>query len=178
MHVTIAKAARRYSLSRSTLLYYDKIGLLRLSIRSEAGYRLYDQADMERLEKIMVFREIGMPLADIPDLLDSGEVALTSILLKRLHQMNNDIQSIRAQQEIILKLLRSSQLYLDRDKIDISAWLCILQDAGITQDSMQAWHAGFEKSAPVQHEQFLSLLGLTEGEIKQLRDSMKGEQEK
>jgi len=103
-------------------------------------------------------------------------MAATSILIKRLNRLNQDIQSLRAQQEIILKLLRKSQLYLDRDRIDMANWLAILRDAGIEQHTMKKWHALFEKSAPSQHEQFLTLIGLTEEEINRLRESLKGDQ--
>lgn len=174
MPTTITNAARRYGLSRSTLLYYDRIGLLRPA-RSGAGYRLYEETDLDKLENIMVFREIGIPLAEIPELLACGEMTVTPVLIKRLHQINTDIQSLRDQQEIILKLLRSSQLYRDRDKIDIADWHAILRDAGITPDAMERWHAFFEKNAPSQHGQFLSLLGLTADEIHRLRESLKGD---
>ena len=47
---TVSKIAQRFGLSRSTLLYYDRIGLLSPSGRSPGDYRLYDQADCDRLE--------------------------------------------------------------------------------------------------------------------------------
>jgi DNA-binding transcriptional MerR regulator len=48
-----------------TLHHYDEIGLLSPSARSEAGYRLYDPDDLERLHQILLFRELGFTLADI-----------------------------------------------------------------------------------------------------------------
>ena len=52
-------------MSIRTLQYYDKIGLLRAAGRTEAGYRLYDDAALERLQQILLFRELEFPLKDI-----------------------------------------------------------------------------------------------------------------
>ena len=57
--LTISQLAKRFALSRSTLLYYDARGLLSPSRRSEANDRLYSQADVERMELIDVYRREG-----------------------------------------------------------------------------------------------------------------------
>ena len=51
--LTISQLARRFGLSRSTLLYYDSIGLLSPSARSDANYRLYSRNDIERMERVI-----------------------------------------------------------------------------------------------------------------------------
>ena len=70
---TIGRLARRYQLSRSTLLYYDRIGLLKPGARTETGYRIYDEYDAKRLEKICTYRRAGLALADIKTSLDGPE---------------------------------------------------------------------------------------------------------
>ena len=52
------------------LHHYDEIGLLSPSDRSEAGYRLYSYADLERLQEVLVWRQLGFSLAEIKALLD------------------------------------------------------------------------------------------------------------
>ena len=54
-----------------TLHHYDQIGLLEPSDRSGAGYRLYSDTDLERLYRILLFRELGFPLDRITELLDA-----------------------------------------------------------------------------------------------------------
>ena len=49
---TIGQLVKRYGLSRSTLLYYDRIGLLSASARSDANYRLYTDKDLQRMSQI------------------------------------------------------------------------------------------------------------------------------
>ena len=58
-----------FNLSRSTLLYYHRIGLLRPNARSPAGYRLYSDDDKERLTAICNFRQAGLGLEEIRKLL-------------------------------------------------------------------------------------------------------------
>jgi len=69
---TVGDVATLAGVSVRTLHHYDAIGLLAPSARSEAGYRLYGDGDLERLQEILFFRELGLPLDDIAALLASG----------------------------------------------------------------------------------------------------------
>jgi DNA-binding transcriptional MerR regulator len=53
-----------------TLHHYDEIGLCRPSQRTAAGYRLYDDADVLRLQQVLVLRELGLPLPEIAAVID------------------------------------------------------------------------------------------------------------
>lgn len=68
---TVHEVSELAHVSVRTLHHYDKIGLLRPSARSEAGYRLYSDDDLARLQQIMLFRELEFSLADIGAILDS-----------------------------------------------------------------------------------------------------------
>jgi DNA-binding transcriptional MerR regulator len=57
--------ARLAKVSVRTLHHYDEIGLLAPSGRSDAGYRLYDAGDLERLQQLLFFKELGFPLSDV-----------------------------------------------------------------------------------------------------------------
>ena len=63
--ITVGRLAKRFGLSRSTLLYYDSIGLLRPTGRSAKGYRLYSEDDAARLEKICLYRQTGLSLDEV-----------------------------------------------------------------------------------------------------------------
>jgi len=62
---TVGEVAALGAVSVRTLHHYDAIGLLKPSERSEAGYRLYGDADLERLQQVLFFRELGFRLAEI-----------------------------------------------------------------------------------------------------------------
>jgi DNA-binding transcriptional MerR regulator len=65
MPLTVTNLARACKLSRSTLLYYESIGLLPRPRRTAGNYRAYAPKDVERLRQICVYRDAGVPLADI-----------------------------------------------------------------------------------------------------------------
>jgi DNA-binding transcriptional MerR regulator len=67
---TVSEVAGLARVSVRTLHHYDAVGLLCPSARSDSGYRLYETADLERLQRILFFRELGLSLDDIRDVLD------------------------------------------------------------------------------------------------------------
>ena len=68
---TVHEVSELTGVSIRTLQYYDKIGLLSPARYTEAGYRLYDEAALERLQQILLFRELEFPLKDIKRVLSS-----------------------------------------------------------------------------------------------------------
>jgi DNA-binding transcriptional MerR regulator len=66
----IGEVAAATGLTVRTLHHYDEIGLLAASGRSDSGYRLYSDADVRRLYRIVAFRRLGFALGDIGPLLD------------------------------------------------------------------------------------------------------------
>jgi len=65
----IGEVAKLAHVSVRTLHHYDSVGLLRPSGRSEAGYRLYTAEDLERLQTVLLYKELGFGLGEIRDLL-------------------------------------------------------------------------------------------------------------
>ena len=68
--MTVHQVSRLTGVSIRTLQYYDEIGLLPPARVTEAKYRLYDEATLERLQQIMLFRELEFPLKQIREILD------------------------------------------------------------------------------------------------------------
>lgn len=68
---TVKEVSRLTGLSVRALHHYDAIGLLRPSRTTPAGYRLYDDAALERLQMILLFRELEFPLEQIRQILDA-----------------------------------------------------------------------------------------------------------
>lgn len=91
--MTVNEVSKRTGVSIRTLQYYDKIGLLRAAGRTEAGYRLYDDAALERLQQILLFRELEFPLKDIQKIVENPafdrqkalEQQITLLTLKKQH---------------------------------------------------------------------------------------------
>ena len=71
--MTVNEVSKLTGVSIRTLQYYDKIGLLHPASYTEAGYRLYDDAALETLQQILLFRELEFPLKDIKEIISSQD---------------------------------------------------------------------------------------------------------
>jgi DNA-binding transcriptional MerR regulator len=67
---TVSEVSELANVTVRTLHHYDEIGLLSPAARSDAGYRLYSRADLERLQEVLVWRQLGFSLTEIRRLLD------------------------------------------------------------------------------------------------------------
>jgi DNA-binding transcriptional MerR regulator len=83
---TVGAVARMAGVTVRTLHHYDEIGLLSPSGRSDAGYRRYGDADLDRLQRILFYRELGFALDEIRTVMTDGD-ADASAHLRRQHAM-------------------------------------------------------------------------------------------
>jgi DNA-binding transcriptional MerR regulator len=81
--------ARLAGVTVRTLHHYDRIGLLSPSARTAAGYRVYTAADLDRLQAVLVYRELGFPLEQVAALLDDDD-ADPAAHLRRQHALLRD----------------------------------------------------------------------------------------
>ena len=178
---TIGKLARRFGLSRSTLLYYDNIGLLHPSVGGDGEYRRYSDHDAARLQQIMTFREAGLKLKAIKKLLDQsldGGTELARVLEARLAEINDEIAGLQRQQRVVVGLLQRPDLLEGAGVMSKETWVSLLAASGFSEEEMRRWHVEFERLAPDKHQRFLTFLGLGEQEIAQIRSySAEGDDE-
>ncbi len=71
--MTVKEVSRLTGVSIRTLQYYDNIGLLKATAHTQAGYRMYGESALERLQQILLLRELEFPLKDIAKMLDSPD---------------------------------------------------------------------------------------------------------
>lgn len=77
---TVHEVSELTGVSIRTLHYYDEIGLLMPTASTDAGYRLYDDTSLRRLQTIMLFRELEFPLKEIKHIIDSPDFDQTKAL--------------------------------------------------------------------------------------------------
>lgn len=165
---SISKLGRLFGLSRSTLLYYDRIGLLKPSERTQAGYRCYTEADRRRLERICGFRRAGLALEEIRTILTSGKPS-AAILERRFHELGEEIRVLKAKQGLLSRMLAGMASEKFPSAVDRDLWVEMLRAAGMDDRAMARWHAEFEQRAPEAHQEFLLSLGIPEGEALEIR---------
>ena len=98
---TVKDVSEISGVSIRTLRYYDEIGLLKPTELTEAGYRLYDNKALEKLQEIMFFRELEIPLMNIKKIMDNPNydkeqalLAQKSLLEQKRNRLNGIIELI------------------------------------------------------------------------------------
>jgi DNA-binding transcriptional MerR regulator len=165
----VTTLARRCGLSRSTLLYYERLGLLRPPPRTAGNYREYTGTDLQRVQQIGVYRKVGLSLASIKTALDRPGGDAAALLERRLVEIDGDVETLRGHQRAILRLLQRSRSFRRTAMITKEKWVGIMKAAGFTEPDMQRWHTQFEKSAPDEHQEFLEFLHIPAAEITSIR---------
>lgn len=112
------------------LHHYDELGLLVPGERSAAGHRLYGEADVRRLYRIVALRELGLRLEEIAAVLDRGEPGLTEIIRRQLGRAERELerqQRLRDRLAVMLEILeRSREPSVERfiDAMDAMVVIC------------------------------------------------------
>ncbi|SMC32161.1 MerR family transcriptional regulator [Sporomusa malonica] len=166
---SIGQIAKKFKLSRSTLLYYESIGLLASSGRTKSNYREYSEDEAQHLEQICAYRETGLPLETIKKILLGTRNTAAMLLEKRIYELNDEIKDLREQQKVAIRLLLNSQMHYTTEPIDRLAWVQLFHDAGFGDYDQWCWHRDFEMTNPDSHQLFLEKVGFSADEITRVR---------
>ncbi|MFJ6853735.1 MerR family transcriptional regulator [Streptomyces sp. NPDC091271] len=93
--LTVGQVAARLGVTVRALHHWDEIGLARPSLRTTAGYRLYTAADLQRLHRIVVYREIGLGLDRIRAVLDDSTADVPGALRAQRTQVAERIDRLQ-----------------------------------------------------------------------------------
>nr|WP_272881650.1 MerR family transcriptional regulator [Fundidesulfovibrio soli] len=172
---TVGRLAKRFGLSRSTLLYYDSIGLLRPRQRASGDYRAYGEAEAWRLERILLYRSLGLSLAEIKAALDAPETAVSRALAARLKALEREAAAVRAKQRLALSLLGGGPELPPAGLTDRASLTALLEAAGMDREEMLAMHREWERRSPDKHRRLLMLLGFAGEELEDVLRSSREE---
>lgn len=106
---TVKQLARLAGVSIRTLHHYDQIRLLRPKTRTAGGYRVYGEAELLRLQQILFYRELGVPLEEIRDILD--DPAFDPVAALHAHR-----ERLQARVETLTRLLETVDATIARYK--------------------------------------------------------------
>lgn len=91
---TVKEVSKLTGVSVRTLHYYDAIGLLKPAKVTEAGYRMYDDTALGRLQNILLFRELQFPLKEIREILDSPDFDPSEAVARQIELLELQYQHI------------------------------------------------------------------------------------
>src|SRR5579884_747913 len=110
MSYSVGEVARLSRVTVRTLHHYDEIGLLRPGGRTPAGYRRYSDADLDRLQQILFYRELGFALPEIATLLDDPDASPTEQLRRQRALLGERIARLQEMAAAVEKALEAREM--------------------------------------------------------------------
>lgn len=107
--LTVGAVARLAGATVRTLHHYDEIGLVSPTERTDAGYRLYNQRDVERLQEVLFFREIGISLAEIRRIIEEPGYRRSEVLSNQRELLLAQSRRFLAMVEVIDRTTSTEQ---------------------------------------------------------------------
>ena len=115
---TVKEVSKLTGVSIRTLHHYDAIGLLKPTQVTEAGYRLYDDAALEKLSMILVFRELGLSLKEIAGILHAPDFDRNRVLEKQITLMQERVDKLQNRIALAKGILTVGVKYMDFEGFD------------------------------------------------------------
>lgn len=104
--MTISEVSKQFNISTRMLRYYEKEGLIASTRMEDYSYRVYDMEAVKRLQQILVFRKLRIPVKQIAAILDDEEQIQTlDILQKNLSELNEEITALTVIKDILNALV-------------------------------------------------------------------------
>lgn len=167
--LTISRLAKKFAISRTTILYYEREELLSPSTVGNNGYRYYDVGEQKRLGIILAYRNFGLSIQEIKSMLATVNLGEQfDVFHQQVTTIEDEINQLRARQQAIIKVLQAPKM-LKAKSITKKDWVNILTASGFSAQDMLAWHHSFEQTDPNGHVLFLRTLGISEAEIAKIR---------
>jgi len=163
---TIKELSKESGLSRTALLYYESIGLLAPEARSESNYRLYGEDSLKRLSRICTYRDAGVPLSEIVQILSYEHDVEREVLERTLSMLNQKAQEIKESQEKVSAMLNQEVIpVISFSGSEIKSFIDILEPLGINEGVYLQFHEILEENSPESHRAFLDFCGFAEKDI-------------
>jgi DNA-binding transcriptional MerR regulator len=108
--MNVGEVAALAGVTVRTLHHYDRIGLLTPSERTASGYRRYTASDLDRLHRILVYRELGFPLEEVATLLDDPDADPAQHLRRQLRLLTDRLGRTQAMVEAVEKEMEAYQM--------------------------------------------------------------------
>lgn len=144
--MTVHEVSRRTGVSVRTLQYYDNIGLLHPATYTQAGYRLYDDTALEKLQQILLFRELEFPLKEIRNILDSPSFDRDKALEQQITLLTMKKEHLEALIELAWNIKLKGEKDMDFSAFDTKKMEEYAAQAKAAWGETHAYHEFEEKS--------------------------------
>ena len=168
---SVKQLAKISGVSVRTLHYYDQKGLLKPKIRTEAGYRLYGEIEMLRLQQILFYKELAFPLNEIAKILDDPDFDL----IQSLSQQKKALKMRKQKLDVLINTIDKTIFNLKNKNMLNHEELY----EGLPKEKAEAYREEAIKKWGKQVEEVENKLRqLSKDELHKLKDSFKSVNEK
>lgn len=129
----VGDLAKLTGLTVRTLRFYDQIGLFSPSGQTETGHRLYNEADLARLQQIVSLKELGLSLEEIRNALIGEQISPLEIVTL---QMTRIKEQIELQRKLLIQLERVSGLMQGKGQVTVEDFTSLLQAMKIGHEKL------------------------------------------
>ncbi|MDE7415325.1 MAG: MerR family transcriptional regulator [Lachnospiraceae bacterium] len=177
--LTVNEVSKLTGVSVRSLHHYDAIGLLKPAKVTEAGYRLYGDAELKRLQNILMFRELQFPLKQIRTILDSPDFDQKEALAQQIKLLELQLKHT---QELILFARRLQEKGVKEmdfnafDKKEMKAYEQEVRERWGTTKAYEEYQQKTKGRTDMEHKQIASQLMERFAEIGKLRQGSPTEQ--
>jgi MerR family transcriptional regulator, thiopeptide resistance regulator len=154
----VGDLSKQTGLSIRTLHYYDEIGLLSPSHRTESGYRVYDKQDIIRLQQIITLKQIGFSLEDVRSCLDNGDRAFAEMVQLHVAKVRKQIE---LSQQLLQRLESIEQTATTLDAVPVEEVLQIIQ----VMDMLENYYSPEQLETLKQRQEILGEEGMQQAQV-------------
>ncbi|RNB83771.1 MerR family transcriptional regulator [Brevibacillus nitrificans] len=130
-HWKVGDLASLTGLTVRTLRYYDQIGLFSPSGHSPTGHRMYNEADIQRLQKILSLKDLGLSLEEIKRVLEGQTYSSAEIVAIQIERVR---KHLKIQQKLLAELERVAEKMNQQEPLSIDAFLSLLESMKQSQE--------------------------------------------
>ncbi|MBP3649895.1 MAG: MerR family transcriptional regulator [Clostridia bacterium] len=150
---TVHQVSGMAGVSVRTLHHYDQLGLLKPSQVTQAGYRLYDDAALVRLQSILIYREVGLPLREIKAIMDDPAYDPREALRRQITLLDNQRQRLEGIIAFARDMEKKGEIRMDFQVFDKSEQEQLQAEAKAKWGQTDAWQAWEQQGAKHSHQQ-------------------------
>lgn len=136
----VAEFAKLGGVTVRTLQYYDRLGLLKPSTKTEGGHRLYMAADLLRLQQVVTLKWMGFPLEQIKTILNSPSYDLKQALVEQKVAIEAQITLLQATTKALQTAINATDAY-DAEEIDLATIQAIIRGVTHRGDFMDDYYS-------------------------------------
>ena len=144
---TVSEVSRLTGVSVRTLHHYDQIGLLHPAAVTEAGYRLYDDAALRKLQSILLLRELEFPLREIRTILEQPGFDPSAALQEQIHLLELRREHTDRVLTLARNLMKKGESFMDFTAFDRTELDAFAAEARARWENTEAWKESQTHSA-------------------------------